>query len=154
MKYMLDAYNIIGQLDHIQLSDANKVNRFIDWLDRHRANRMMLYVVFDGQDPLVTFPRTQRRPSIVIIHTSGERSADDYIQDRINAMSDTSGWVVVSSDRAILDHAKKRRVKTMNATSFILMVLKNESSQDATKPEGRINQAHIDYWLNEFGGDV
>ena len=151
MKIIVDAYNIIGHLDHIQLSDPNKVELFTQWLIRNRKNKVHIIAVFDGQNELVGFPTTERHPGVTIIHTSGQRSADQYIMDKLDSMTDFSTTMVVSSDREIILHAKKKKVKIMGALAFIMYMQQRESPLEQ-KRMPKINDKHVDYWLNEFGG--
>ena len=82
MKYIVDAYNVIGQLDDIQLNDPDKVNKFLGWIQRNIKAGMHIIGVFDGQNDFIGFPMTEKRPGITIVHTPGDQSADDYIKDK------------------------------------------------------------------------
>jgi predicted RNA-binding protein with PIN domain len=150
MKFLIDAYNVIGQLDHISLSDPQKVPKFIDWITRHQKKGMQAILVFDGQNELIGFPTTEKRPGLTIVHTSGQRSADAYIKNKIDGMSDVSNIMVVTSDNDIIRHIKKKKVKVMQAASFIIWLLE-KNDEDPAKKSPIINQRHVDYWLNEFG---
>lgn len=150
MKIIVDAYNIIGYIDHIRLSDPNKVEMFTQWLIRNRKNKVHIIAVFDGQNELVGFPTTERHSGVTIIHTSGQQSADQYIMDKLDSMQDVSTTLVVSSDREILFHAKKKKIKVMGALTFIMYMQQREPLADR-KEMPQITNKHVDYWLNEFG---
>ncbi|MGC6367743.1 MAG: NYN domain-containing protein [Candidatus Marinamargulisbacteria bacterium] len=150
MKYIVDAYNVIGQLDDIQLNDPDKVNKFLGWIQRNIKAGMHITGVFDGQNELVGFPMTEKRPGITIVHTSGQQSADDYIKGKISRLTDASNTIVVTSDRDILHHAKKHRVKTLTSPLFI-QLMHQTPPQKHSKKSPRITDQHVDYWLNEFG---
>ena len=150
MKYIIDAYNVIGQLDGIQLNDPDKVRKFLAWIQRNIKVGMHITGVFDGQNDLVGFPMTEKRSGITIVHTSGQQSADDYIKEKISRLSDASNTIFVTSDRDILHHAKKYRVKTLTSPLFI-QLMHQTAPQQNNKKSPRITDHHVDYWLNEFG---
>ena len=149
MKYYLDGYNVIGHSHQINLADANKVNALIQLLIKYRKPRDHLVVIFDGQNPLVEFPMTEKRPGITIIHTSGTRSADNYIKEKILTKKDKSNIIIVSSDRDVLFHAKKANVNTMGSAQFLAMFCQQGAFNDA-KASPTITDSHVDYWLQEF----
>ena len=149
MRFLIDAYNVIGQLDHIQLSDPNKVNLFVDWIERNKEAGDQMILVFDGQNKLMGFSSTEKRMGMTVIHTSGQRTADTYIKDKLAVTKDKSNIIVVTSDRDILYFAKKNKIKTITSKGFILFMLEKQEQEDS-KVSPIINQKHIDYWLNEF----
>lgn len=149
MKFYLDGYNVIGAIDHIQLSDTNKVQKFIEWLQKHKQKGQQLVVIFDGQNEFQLSPTKENLPSITIIHTSATRSADDYIKEKIFTLNDKSNKVIVSSDKDIIYHAKKAKFKVMNSQEFIIMFSKKEESEER-KFSPKISERHVNYWLDQF----
>ncbi len=149
MKFIIDAYNVIGQLDHIQLTNPNKVALFVDWVERNKSKGDQYQLVFDGQNQMVGFPTKEKRPGVTVVHTPGDQSADTYIKEKVKNVKDHSNLIVVTSDRDILFFAKKNQIKTLNSSGFILYMLQKETSEP-TKISPKINQKHIDYWLDEF----
>ncbi len=149
MKFYLDTYNIIGVMDSISLADSNKVHAFIEFLKNKRQEGHQLIVIFDGQNPNIEFPTTEKLPGITIIHTSASRSADDYIKQKVLTKSDVSNITVVTSDRDIIFHAKKSHVKTMSSIDFVRWITHKEASEPSKKSP-RITEKNINYWLNEF----
>ena len=81
MKYVLDGYNVIGASDNVQLSDANKEDRLVEWLGQFRTKGVQLVIVFDGQNKAFDFPTKERLPGITTITTATSNSADQYIKD-------------------------------------------------------------------------
>ncbi|MEK9726798.1 MAG: NYN domain-containing protein [Candidatus Margulisiibacteriota bacterium] len=149
MKFIIDAYNVIGQLDHIELSHPNKASLFIDWIERNKNKKDQMVLVFDGKNKWLDFTTTQHRQGIKIIHTPVSLTADDYIKQKIEKMSDRSNVVVVSSDQDICFFVKKQQVKVWSSKAFILYLLK-KNELEKVKESPQINQQHIDYWMNEF----
>ena len=152
MKYMLDGYNVIGQVNHISLADANKIERFIEWLTKYRKAGDHLTVVFDGQNEYVGFNRTEKHPGVTIVHTAASESADDYIKEKMRT-KDTSNITVVTSDRDILFHAKKANVRAMTSVAFLNWFCKDTPKSDV-KQSPRITSHHVEQWLDEFNGGV
>ena len=149
MKFYLDGYNVIGKTDHIQLSEPDKIDRFIKWLQKHQKKGQQLVVIFDGQNEFQRSPTKQQLPGITIIHTSASRSADDYIKEKILTLGDKSNKVIVSSDNDILYHAKKAKFKVMGSHEFIMMFTKKEIV-DEVKYSPKISDRHVDFWLDQF----
>ncbi len=49
MKYLIDAYNVIGKLDSIQLFESSKEQQFSDWMSIHIHSKKDHYkLIFDG----------------------------------------------------------------------------------------------------------
>ncbi len=149
MKFYLDGYNVIGQANHISLTDSNKIERFIEWLKKYLKKGDQLVIIFDGKNKFVDFPTTQKLPGMTIIHTPASQSADDYIKDKVLTKKDTSNIVVVSSDRDILFHAKKAKVKAMRSADFLSWFC-HESMGSTGKKSPNITNEHIEYWLDAF----
>ena len=149
MKFILDGYNVIGKMEDMSLSSANKESTFIDWL-RHRIKKgMHVMVIFDGQNEFITFPTKEKLPGITVIHTSVDQTADDYIKENIFTKSQSKNAVVVTSDRDILYHAKQAKVKGMSSEDFLAFISK-EKRAPGGKKSPRITERHMNYWLNEF----
>jgi predicted RNA-binding protein with PIN domain len=151
MKFFLDAYNIIGELHDIQLGDSRNVTQFVHWLERNRCQNDHFTAVFDGQID-VGFPRSEKRPGLTIVHTPGNQTADTYIKNALSKKTDTSAITVVTSDRDILNFAKKIRVKTWSSRLFIQYINAAPSTDMSRKQSPPITTAHVAFWLKEFGG--
>ena len=117
-------------MDHIQLSDPNKVNLFVDWIERNKEAGDQMILVFDGQNKLMGFSSTEKRMGVTVIHTSGQRTADTYIKDKLAVTKDKSNIIVVTLDRDIL-YAKKNKIKTITSKGFILFMLEKQEQEDS-----------------------
>ena len=149
MKYYLDGYNVIGYCDHIQLSNPNKVELLVAWLQKHQKKGVQLVLIFDGKNEFMASPTKQHLPGLTIIHTAADRSADDYIKEVILTKRDKSNKVIVTSDRDILYHAKKAQFKVMSSDAF-LNFISQVVTHEPQKRSPKITDRHVDYWLNEF----
>ena len=149
MTFLLDAYNVIGQANHISLADANKIEVFIAWLKSYQKKGQHLTLVFDGQHEHVGFHRTERRQGMTIVHTAFSQTADDYIKEKINTSGTGGALTVVTSDREILHAAKKAKVRAMTSADFL-----NWFCQAPQEAEGKrtpvITERHVNNWLLEF----
>ena len=80
MKYIIDAYNLIGYMHGISLSDPDKesqLQRFID--TRVGESRDKIVLVFDGKRVEQTYQRKEVQGSIVSIFTPYGVTADQYM---------------------------------------------------------------------------
>ena len=152
MKFYLDGYNVIGSSDHIQLSQPDKIDKFIQWLQKHQKKGQQLVVIFDGKNEFMMSATKEHLPGITIIHTSADRSADDYIKEKVLTLSDRSNKVIVSSDRDILFHARKSKFNVMSSPDF-LQFHGTHPSAIPHKKSPKITDRHVNYWLNEFNSD-
>lgn len=150
MKYILDGYNVIGALQHIQLSQSNKESTFLTWLMPFIHPKDHLVVVFDGKNDAFGFHQNERRNGMTIVTTQSDVSADEYIKDI--CVNGSSPMIVVTSDRDIQYAAKKSQVRCMTAHQFIHAYCQHANSE-YRKQAPPITDGHIRYWLNEFGGD-
>ncbi len=149
MTFLLDAYNVIGQANHISLADANKIEVFIAWLKSYQKKGQHLTLVFDGQHEHVGFNRTERLPGMTIVHTAFSQTADDYIKEKINTSGTGGALTVVTSDREILHAAKKAKVKAMTSADFLNWFC--QAPQEAEKKRSpAITDRHVNDWLAEF----
>ena len=152
MKYLLDAYNIIGRSDHIQLSEKDKEQRFIEWMQRIIRPKDHFMIVFDGQDPLIGFARTHKYKQMTVIYTEGTRNADRYIIDKTSKIKSRMGVMVVSSDRAIQDAAKQNRIAFQDVDTFLKTYRDTRDYLDG-KPSRSVSENEVTAWLNEFSSD-
>ena len=65
-------------MDHIQLTNPNKVELFVDWVERNKLKGDQYQLIFDAEpDGRIS---TKKSDGISIIHTPGDQSADNYIK--------------------------------------------------------------------------
>ena len=153
MKFILDGYNVIGKADHINLSDSDKEYKLIQWLSNYLKKGMQLTIVYDGQNEHMNFPTKEKYQGITMIRTSGDRSADDYIKQKLITQSNPENTVIVTSDRDIIQHAKQAKFNVMTSDEFLKWFCKTEKPKQGKKSP-RITDKHVDYWLNKFEGNT
>lgn len=97
----------------------------------------------------LTFDRIRRHPPVEVIELA-ETSADDAIRAIVASGGDRTAYRVVTSDREVVDAAKKRMFETMPAEEFLAEIDRREAGAPAEKPEGCGPDA-VDYWMKQFG---
>ena len=148
MRYLIDGYNLIGKIDHILLSDANKEDKLLAFITRHVVDpKDRFVVVFDGQDPYVDIPHKSIKGAVTIYTTPFSESADAYMIRQIESQPKSS-YVVVSSDNAILTVAKRMRCKWMKSEDFLKSHRYPQTELDDDKPSSI--PGDLDYWLSQF----
>jgi len=149
MKFIIDGYNLIGQHPSLALSDADKEDKLVHYINTTSTKlNDRFQVVFDGQSQI--FPNRSRYSlgRVAVLYTSYGESADEVIVQGLSRVGQKSGMTVVSSDREIILGAKSNQIPSMNCPDF-LNYLTASSKQTAQKPGP--SQRDTDYWLGLFG---
>ncbi|RAP33847.1 hypothetical protein DID75_00995 [Candidatus Marinamargulisbacteria bacterium SCGC AG-410-N11] len=151
MRYIIDAYNLIGQLPQLSLSTPNKEEQLIHFLTQLSRNSTDKFlIVFDGHQPDIDHQQTIQKGSLKIIYTDKCDSADDYIIRKIE--STTSKHVtIVSSDRKIQYSAKRKKIPYISCLKFIKTYRRATIFKEPQKPTIKPNDPMINFWLKEFG---
>ena len=136
MKVIVDAYNVLHQMNKKQISDAER-KHFINLLSAYaKRKRLALVAVFDSGPFL--FPSSEEQKGITIKYSGPNASADDIIV-RIMQQCQGQGMVLVSSDRELRDAAKKYGAESIPSQEFIVLLSEREpeakriSSHEAVK---------------------
>ncbi|NOX87533.1 MAG: NYN domain-containing protein [Calditrichaeota bacterium] len=157
--YLIDGYNLGHKIPEVvQLlkkrdfySAIERIVQYVQSKINARKNRVI--IVFDGRQGVFDFPAVS---SVVEIRFSRKpQEADDIIRDFLRKTSDTSEWIVVSSDLEILKTARDLGAGFIRSENFY--VPGDSSTPDRLSPETRQKydpkDVDIDYWLKMFGGD-
>ncbi|MEW6116677.1 MAG: NYN domain-containing protein [Nitrospirota bacterium] len=125
----MDGYNVIG----IFHSDIEKMReQFIDLLIRYKRVRQHdITVVFDGHKSGAGTEQVAVRGGVKIIYSRLGVRADDVIKRIIS--QDRKEWIVVSSDRDIVQHAWSVNSIPIPSDAFSAIVEKQKG--DAAVPE-------------------
>jgi len=150
MKYIIDAYNLIGKLSVISLSDTKKEDKLISFLKNLPSKPHDRFVcVFDGKSKSSLCMSVSDFFNIKMIFTDPEQSADSYIIDYCVKKKNKSGFIVVSSDNEIVNRVRKLRIKTFSCQEF----LNYFKSFDGGKNEKDVFYNDINFWLNTFNSE-
>lgn len=144
MKYWVDAYNLIGQMESIALSHTNKEERLIGWFNKYLDRQDRCVLVFDGQGQFEYSVKSQHN-KVEVVYTDPEQSADEFlIQKMQSILSKNAIWV--SSDRQLITEAKRYQKKCLKCDAFLKIFLRRK--QEIELDTGSIGS--IDEWLEEF----
>lgn len=144
MRYWIDGYNLIGQVSFIKLSDSQKEEKLLQWLDRFIKKKYKAVVVFDGQQHQVY--QTQYTLGVITcVYTDPYESADDFL---IKKMEQHKHDVWVSSDRKIKDHAISQKRKYYTCLEWLSNRL--SSDQSVATDEKSVYIGNTEDWLKIF----
>jgi hypothetical protein len=165
MHYLIDGHNLIARLEDLALDDpddeAKLVLRLRSWTAASKKRRVT--VIFDSGLPGGKSRRLSTSRVTVLFATSGQ-TADDLLIRRINQLQDPAAFTLVSSDRAVIAAAHKRRMPVLLAEKFASQ-LPGERPQapiprgetDEQKPAiarretPELSEDEINEWLELFG---
>ena len=155
MPYLIDGNNLIPALAEV----GPEVGRvaLCELLARAFPAGEDVCVVFDGPRPDTGVP-VELDVRLTIIFSPG-RPADLTIIDRIEANTAPKRLVVVSSDREIRQHARRRRCKSIASDEFAATLVRMLGRGDRSASPGRepsekhegLGESDTDHWLDYFG---
>ena len=151
MPYLIDGHNLIGQLPDISLDDPNDEALLVQKLISFTARtKKRCIVVFDqglpgGESRLST-------SKVKVIFASAQHStADRVMMRRIANTRDPGGWTVVSSDNAVLEAARRQRMKILRSPEFARLLRRPTTLAREEADNVHVSPDEIDYWLGQFG---
>jgi hypothetical protein len=148
MPYLIDGHNLIAAIPGIDLQQTEDERALIELLQplAHRLGRS-INVYFDqgrvGEQNDKKFGRVQVRFSVP------PRTADEAIRARLDSIGkEAPNWVVVTSDREILDYAELVGARHMSSESFIADFLHHDTDPSQTeKPvQPSMDEEDLDAW--------
>ena len=153
MPVLVDGNNVMYALADAGV-DAGR-SMLCELLRRYgRQRRVEIGVAFDGAPPPVDEARRIADPHISI-HYSGERTADDVLADLIGSCSAPRALTVVSSDRGVQRHARRRRCRILDAATFARwLTAPAPDLAPPAEPDGKRNglpAGQTEQWLDELG---
>jgi len=153
MRILIDGHNLIGQMPDISLADPDDEAQLVARLRQYagRAGRT-LTVIFDGGLPGGP-SRELSSGRVQGIFASGGRPADPLIIQRIRQIRDRGAWLVVSSDREILQAAARCHVRAQRSEEFAAELSAPPPLPAAPDPrQVPPSKTEVDAWLREFTG--
>ena len=159
MPYLIDGYNLlraIQRFEEFAMFDEVAMCRTVAEFLHVVQSRG--HVVFDGIGP----PDKRELGNIrgVEVYFSGENlEADDIIEDKIADNTAPKSLVVVSSDRRLMNAAKRRKATPVQAEPFWAFLIDQlEKAEKRPAPEPRekrsgITDQEADLWMDAFGMD-
>ena len=149
---MIDGHNLIGQIPRISLADPHDEARLVGHLKRYMARHgKRCVVVFDAGLPGGP-SRDLSTHSVQVIFAHGGTTADAIITERMRETKDPGSWTIISADRAIIDAARRRRMRVVPPAEFA-QGLEGPYVPDDDNPDPRLTPDEVDEWLRMFGGE-
>lgn len=152
MTYLIDGHNLIGKLPDIPLDDPNDEALLVQKLTSFTAKtRRKCIVIFDHGLPGGKSRMSTR--SVTVIFAPHTSNADRLMIARISGAQNPKEWTVVSSDNAVLDAAKRRKMETLKSSAFALLLQrppKTEKPGLDVAPDVRLSASEVDEWLKLF----
>ena len=131
MAYLVDGNNVLGLRPEIVQKDPGARSRLVQRLAAFsRSKRTKVTVVFDGEPEPGAKGREMSLGDVRVIFTGRTTDADSRILQIVEQSKDPAGFVLVTSDRALADRARHRRVRQ------IVTALRFRRTLDEMAPEG------------------
>ncbi len=158
MLILIDGYNLMHAKGLMPAGRAPRGlhearSRFLDAVAAQLgpARAAVTTVVFDAADPPKRTPLGRFR-EMAVVYAVGDENADARLETLIQAHATPKKLTVVSSDRRVLEAARRRKARCLNADQFwsgrLEAGLKPEPPPAAPEPP----PGQRDRWLREFAG--
>ncbi len=155
MPYIIDGNNLVGSSPDISLEDPDARDKVIEIVRQFQQNRKnSVTVVFDGQPGEVV--KVQDMPSkFNIVYPRNGVTADDEIKHILNGFTYFKEVVLVTSDRALKDFARKKGAKTVNAIEFYYELKRfsrvhGKKEEKKKRIEVELSDSEVDQWMKIF----
>ena len=117
-----------------------------------------VHIVFDGPAPAAPLAAQIGHPGIQTSYSGAGVSADSVVMNIIETNSAARRLLVVSTDRAIVRVAKRRRARPVRSEDFWARLKGDLARQPRQKSEPEEKEAGLSpeatqQWLDEFGFD-
>jgi predicted RNA-binding protein with PIN domain len=147
MKYVVDAYNLIGAIRTISFTDPQKEEKLKQFILNRRAQREdEFFLVFDGKNKDHQFgSQGTTENGITLYFTAYGDTADGYMIEFMQNTKQKSGIIVVTSDREIQKAAKSARFAIQSVKDF-LKTYDYRQEPEEEKPE----EDDMGFWLDQF----
>jgi predicted RNA-binding protein with PIN domain len=162
MAILIDGYNLMhaagmlgrgvgpGGLERSRLALLNFVAESV------RANELTTTtVVFDARQAPPGLPRRLVHRGMAVLFAATYESADELIEELIQADSAPRRLVVVSSDHRVQRAARRRRAKAIDSDRWYADMLRQRAARHAPSPTpvpkpNELGNSEVEYWLRQF----
>ncbi len=146
MPYLIDGNNLIGVYPFLEQGTVRSREFVIRRLLKfHHLTGKKIILVFDGA-PHASPHRWDISPrNFTILFPSFGESADDVIKRNLKA-----GVVLVSSDRELVEEARRRKLRWMGTRDFARLLERFQQEQ-REKPDWKPTPQEMEVWLKIFG---
>jgi hypothetical protein len=154
MRYIIDGHNLIAHLPDITLDDPDDEAKLVLKLRAFAARTSdQCTVYFDAGTPAGVSRMSSR--SIEVRFASHRSNADHAIMERLTREKRPHDITVVTSDNAVLDEARRHRMKTMKSSQFAALLRQPETPSKPGHDEAadtHLTASEVDEWLDMFTG--
>ena len=166
VRYLIDGFNLLHVAIGRHLGPADEtfteddVDRFLrtlsELLGEERCAKTT--IVFDARHRPLWEPRTSQRYGLHVINAVDSPDADTLIVDLIEQDSGPRDLTVVSSDRVIIDAARRRKAHHKRSEEFLKELYqwrrcRAESAADDNEKPTELTPAQVAYWIRVFTRD-
>jgi predicted RNA-binding protein with PIN domain len=166
MPLLIDGYNLLyvtgivgrglgpGSLHRSRLALLNFLAESLDPGELPRTT-----VVFDSHDAPRGAPRQLKHRAITVRFAATYESADELLEELIQADSAPRRLVVVSSDHRIQRAAKRRRAQAIDSDVWYAELIRarrrrqTSASDTPARPAVPLLEEDVHYWIRQFGGE-
>jgi len=149
MPLLIDGHNLIAKTPGLRLDDPDDEARLVERLRRYRARTgRKITVFFDAGLPGGP-DRDLSTAGVQVIFAPQGQTADEMIIRRLRRTRNPQGVIVVSSDQAIIQVARRRGIRVLRSEVFAA-----ELSPAPASPGQReaihLSQEEVESWLKLF----
>ncbi len=168
MLYLIDGHNLIGKMPDIDLADPDDEKKLVYRLQSWAAGdrKRQVHVVFDsgefgGISPQLSGLRVK------VQYARLGRTADEELIRHLKRLNNPQEYTLITSDREILDVARKRRVGYILSEEFVTLMTLDAAERLAPaavppeiehdpgeRPEIDVSTAEVEEWLQVFDKPV
>ena len=166
MTWLVDAYNVIFSCKLLRASATTEelnrarfelINQVSSWINRQSGSSAI--VVFDAKNPPRECPNVFHRDQLTVMFAREFDEADDLIEKLIRKHSTTRQLTVVSSDRRLVNAAKRRKANHLDSETWFNLLIEplppKQDESEETESQSRTEEVEIDadQWLEYFNLD-
>jgi hypothetical protein len=154
MRYLIDGHNLIAHLPDISLDDPDDEAKLVLKLRAFAARTSDSCIVyFDAGTPAGVSRLSGR--TIEVRFASHRSSADHALRERMTREKRPQEITVVSSDNAVLEEARRHRMKTMKSSQFAAILRRPEAPAKPGREEAadtHLSESEVEEWFDMFTG--
>lgn len=155
MNLLVDGHNLIGQMPHLSLADADDEARLVLLLRRYTTAKRGRRVVVVFDRGVYGHPDRLDGYGVTCVFARSPQDADAQLAQRLRSIDRPREWAVVTSDRAVARAAQERGVRVIDSRDFAARLVAGERGRRRTAPaetrERPPSQAEVEEWLRLFG---
>lgn len=150
MLYIVDGYNLIGQMTAIDLAEPNKEEKLYHFIRKRTEDKNDRFmIIFDGKNINFPYGSCDDKTPISITFTDTTVSADQHIKQLLLNYKRQSHVRLVTSDKDIVKAAKKLAIKSMSSKQFLYTYKDTVIDCDASSTP--LSSDDVSYWADQFG---